>query len=410
MTGQTTSVTQFARNILYLFVHGFILVMGLELLEEAQVIGKLTESSVRAAIWALLTAYYVYRTHATFRTRSVLVAASVFAFFSTFGFVLGVLEDIRWFDTMPLLGRSGAYHGVPQKLCFSIWSCSVAWMFYLLLQGLEKTQAESDKLRSELAHITRVTALGEMAGGIAHELNQPLAAISNFAAAARILMTRNPDAHEEISKLLDEISTQALRSGHIIGKLRTMAEPSMESHVEVHVNNLVRDIVELMRPHLSDHDVTVQLEMPESNLLIHGDPIQIQQVLLNLIRNALDAMSDQPEESRSLQIDVLCTEGGPVEITVTDSGPGIADEMLENLFEAFFTTKPGGMGIGLSISRTIMEAHDGTICHDSDFEAGARFRLTIPSVISPVPEPHFHKTTAVERVTTDLDRPASSPH
>lgn len=408
MASQTTSVSQFARDVFCLFVHGFILVMGLELLEEAQFIGKLTESTVRAGVWGLLAGYYVYRTHTTFRSRPVLVAACVFAFFSTGGFVLGVVDDIRWFDTIPLLGRSGAYHGVPQKLCFCIWSCSIARLFYLLLRGLEENQAETDKLRSELAHITRVTALGELAGGIAHELNQPLSAISNFAAAARIMMDRNPEAREQICGLLDEIATQAQRSGHIISKLRAMAEPSPETHVRISANKLVTDIVGLMRPDLRNNDVTIQIELCSSDPRVVVDAVQIQQVLLNLIRNAIDAMSDQTAESRDLQISVQATADEWVEIAVTDSGPGITADMIENLFEPFITTKKGGMGIGLSISRSIIEAHGGTISYDADFTPGTRFLLRLPLVRMPVPQPHFQKPSATQPVTTDPDRPASS--
>lgn len=402
-----TSDSQFARNIFWLFVIGFALVLGLELLEEATLIGKLTESAVCAVIWGSVGCWLVFKTHATFHSRSLLIAVSVFAFFSTAGFVLGVFEDIRWFDAVPFPGRSGAYHGVPQKLCFCIWSCSIAWMFLLLLKGVEQTQAESDKLRSELAHVTRVTALGEMAGSIAHELKQPLSAISNFAAAANILIVRDPDARDQVCRLLEEISTQAQRSGHIISRLRAMTEPSPESHQEISVNDLVTDILDLMRPSLRNNDVTIQTELPESNPLIVADSIQIQQVLMNLLRNAIDSVSNQPVETRGVQVCVRAADIKTVEITVTDSGPGVADEMVKNLFEAFFTTKPGGMGIGLSISRSIMNAHAGTISYDAGYKSGARFRLTLPKVKRTVPDPHFRKQNGTDSVPPDRGPSAS---
>lgn len=281
-------------------------------------------------------------------------------------------------------------------------------MFYLLLRGLEKNQSETDKLRSELAHIARVTALGELAGGIAHELNQPLSAISNFAVAARILLKRNPDAQHEIGRLLDEISGQAQRSGHIIRKLRTMAEPSPESHEETSANELVKNILDLMLPELRMNDIQVEVGLSESEVRVCVDPVQIQQVLMNLIRNAIDAMSNQPDESRNLRISVQATADERVEITVSDSGPGLADEMTGTLFEPFFTTKKGGMGIGLSISHSIMEAHGGSISYDADFTPGARFCLHLPLVRTPVPQPHFQEPSTTIPVTTDPDRPASS--
>lgn len=401
------SVAQFARNILCLFIYGFVVVMTLEVLEEAKLIGKLTESASRAGAWGILVTWFVWRTQKAFPSRNVLIATSVFAFFSTCGFLLGVVEDIRWFDTIPLIGRDGAYHGVPQKVSFSIWSCCLAWMFFLLLRGVEQTQMESEKLRSELAHLTRVNTLSEFAGTLAHELNQPLTAIGNFAAAAQVRLSQND---EQTQELLREIVEQSKRAGEVIQRLRSLTQPSEESREVFVVNSLVFEIVRLMRAELQSQEVALKLKLDSREHQVLVDRILIQQVLMNLIQNSIAAMATVDPDSRVLNIS-SDLNAEQVRILVSDSGPGVTEEIGEKVFESFFTTKPDGMGLGLGISRTIVEGHGGALELLPDRSG---FCISLPLHRDKVPEPHFaigskqqSESVAEENATSSQTRPAN---
>lgn len=410
MPGQPQSVAQFARNILCLFIYGFVVVMTLEVLEEAKLIGKLTESASRAGAWGILVTWFVWRTHKAFPSRSVLIATSVFAFFSTCGFLLGVVEDIRWFDTIPLFGRDGAYHGVPQKVSFSIWSCCLAWMFYLLLRGVEQTQVESDKLRSEMEHLTRVNTLSEFAGTLAHEINQPLTAIGNYAAAAHVRLSQMPEADEQTQELLLEVVEQSKRAGDVIQRLRSLTQPSEESREVFVINSLVFDIVRLMRAELQRQEVALKLNLEPREHQVLVDRILIQQVLMNLIQNSIEAMASVDPDSRVLKIS-SDRDDGQVRIVVSDSGPGVPEEIGEKVFESFFTTKSDGMGLGLGISRNIVEGHGGTLKLMPD---GNAFCISLPLHQNSPPGPHFetepkrqHKSSTKESATGSQNRPSS---
>ncbi len=405
MPGQPPSIAQFARNILCLFIFGFVVVMTLEVLEEAKLIGKLAESVFRAGAWGILVTWFVWRTHKAFPSRGVLIATSVFAFCSMCGFLLGVVEDIRWFDTVPLIGRDGAYHGVPQKASFSIWSCCVAWMFFLLLRGVEQTQVESERLRSKLEHLNRVNTLGEFAGTLAHELNQPLTAIGNFAAAARARLSQHADADEQIQELLSDILDQSQRAGEVIRRLKSMTQPSEESRDLFAANGLVFAIVRLMQAELQSQDVALELNLDSREHRVLVDRILMQQVLMNLIQNSIEAMTSVEPESRILHISSDALDDR-IEIVVSDSGPCVSEDIAEQLFESFFTTKPDGMGLGLPISRSIVEGHGGTLELTPDRDG---FCIALPRHRENVPEPHLPVSSAGQndRATAPDDRQAS---
>ncbi|MCX5495318.1 PAS domain S-box protein [Kaistia dalseonensis] len=242
------------------------------------------------------------------------------------------------------------------------------------LSERQKTEARLQELQSELVHITRLTALGEMASALAHELNQPLAAISNYLNGLRRLIERTPDLSPRIGEALEKAAEQALRGGQIIQRLRSfVSRGETEKKVES-VAKLLEEASALALLGVKEKGINVRLRINPQADLVLVDKIQIEQVLLNLIRNAIEAMEHC--ERRELIISDERRED-MIMISVSDTGSGIAPDMAPRLFEAFATTKSHGMGVGLSICRTIIESHGGEIWVDSNPEGGTIFRFTV---------------------------------
>lgn len=236
-------------------------------------------------------------------------------------------------------------------------------------------EARLQELQSELIHISRVTAMGEMASALAHELNQPLSAIANYLRGSARLLGQETIPRERLNDALDKANEQALRAGQIIRRLRDfLARGDTELRIE-NLRKLVEEASALALVGAKDYGVTVQFRFEPGVDLVLADRVQIQQVLVNLIRNAVDAMINAPR--RELGIVVAPNQPGWVEIAIADTGPGISGEIAEQLFQPFITTKPQGMGVGLSISRTIVEAHGGRIAVEPTPGGGATFRFTL---------------------------------
>jgi two-component system sensor kinase FixL len=232
------------------------------------------------------------------------------------------------------------------------------------------------ELQTELVHISRLTAMGEMASALAHELNQPLSAIANYLKGAkRLLEGRADDESKMISGAMDKAAEQSLRAGQIIRRLRDfVARGESERRVES-INKLVEEANALALVGAKEHGVRVRLRIDPAHDLILADKVQIQQVLLNLLRNAIEAVAQS--ERRELLVSTRPSAGGMVEVSVADTGPGISPDVAPQLFQPFITTKPQGMGVGLSISRTIIEAHGGQIWTEANPGGGAIFRFTL---------------------------------
>lgn len=406
MSEPNRPISRFTRRLLRVFIQGFVLTIAVELLEAFGVISDLTESVTRLCVWMLLVGRFALFTRRTFDRGDVLLAVILFAVFSSSAFVLMMTEDIPSLNDSMLIGRHGAYHSLTKKIVFSCWSCSIVWIFIVVLRGVEETEAslhenlnrvrqemderkraeaKSLQVQAELAHVNRLATLSEMVTGIAHELNQPLGAISFMSDAG--LKTDKDDAPpppEKTQELMTAIGEQARRAGDIIRRLRDMARRSDENRNEIGINDLVGEVIELVTPELRLNAIDLNLDWAESNPRIYVDRIQIQQVVLNLIRNAADALEAEPKKLSIRTVEspdpapARKDVPGSAIVVVSDSGVGIAEEKLSNVFKPFFTTKSHGMGMGLSISRSIVEAHDGWLSVLSAVGQGSEFTLTLP--------------------------------
>jgi two-component system sensor kinase FixL len=241
----------------------------------------------------------------------------------------------------------------------------------------QQTQAKLQELQSELVHMSRLSAMGEMASALAHELNQPLAAISNYMKGSRRLLAANADLNiAKIETALDRAADQAIRAGQIIRRLREfVSRRESEKRVES-LAKLMEEAGALGLTGAREQNILLRLELDSTCDSVLVDRVQIQQVLVNLFRNALEAMADSPE--RELTASSMKTSDDMVELSISDTGHGFSETALTNLFETFFTTKETGMGVGLSISRSIVEAHGGRMWAETNDSGGATFRLTLP--------------------------------
>ncbi len=241
----------------------------------------------------------------------------------------------------------------------------------------QQTEARLQELQGELVHVSRLTALGEMASALAHELNQPLTAIANYLKGSGRLLASETAPRELLREAIDKASEQALRAGEIIRRLRDfVARGETERRVES-VSKLIEEAAALALVGVREQGVHVRLRLsPEADLVL-ADRVQVQQVALNLIRNAVDAMADAPR--RELTIASEPADGGLVQVSVSDTGPGVSAEVADQLFQPFITTKRTGMGVGLSISRTIIESHGGRIWFENRPDGGAVFSFTLRS-------------------------------
>jgi len=243
----------------------------------------------------------------------------------------------------------------------------------------QQTEARLQELQTELVHISRLTAMGEMASTLAHELNQPLSAIANYMKGSRRLLEHSPDENSAMMRdAMDKAAEQAMRAGQIIRRLRDfVARGESERRVES-VKKLIEEASALALVGAKDQGVRVRFQFDPAVDLVLADKVQIQQVLLNLVRNAIEAM--EASDKRELVIAAAATEENSVTISVGDTGSGIAPEMTSQLFQPFVTTKRHGMGVGLSISRTIIEGHGGQIWADPNPGGGTVFRFTLRGV------------------------------
>lgn len=247
------------------------------------------------------------------------------------------------------------------------------------LSERQQSEVRLQELQSELVHVSRLTAMGEMASSLAHELNQPLSAIANYMKGSRRLLEESSDERSALLReAMDKAAEQAMRAGQIIRRLRDfVARGETERQIES-VSKLVEEASALALVGAKELGIRVRFHLDRRFDLVLVDKVQIQQVLLNLVRNAIDAMSES--DRRELSVTTAPAHDGMIEIQIADTGSGISDEVAAQLFQPFFTTKPHGMGVGLSICRTIVDAHGGQIGTRPNPGGGSVFYFTLRAV------------------------------
>ena len=263
----------------------------------------------------------------------------------------------------------------------------------LLITGLMeiKRRVEESRNRAEgalrqaqadLAHISRVTTLGELTASLAHEVKQPIAAAVTDANTCLRWLTRDQPDLDEAREAASRMAKDATRAAEIIARVRLMFKKGVAQRELVDVSELLREMVILLRNEISRHSISVRTELAEALPQIMGDRVQLQQVVMNLIINSIDAMKDV-EGTRELTINSRRAEGEQVMVSVTDTGVGLPSQQADQIFDAFFSTKAHGTGMGLRISRSIVESHGGRLWATDNSPRGASFNLTLPTKVEP---------------------------
>jgi C4-dicarboxylate-specific signal transduction histidine kinase len=241
-------------------------------------------------------------------------------------------------------------------------------------------EAEAALQHQEIAHLMRVSVLGELSGSIAHEINQPLTAIlSNAQAALRLLSQKSPDL-EEIRDALQDIVQEDNRAGEVIRRLRQLLKKGERKFESVNINDLVRSTAALLHNELIGREISLRFDLENRLFLTSGDSVQLQQVLLNLVMNGMDAMASTPANQRHILISTRGMDSGSVDVRVKDRGHGIRPLEKDRLFQPFYTTKEHGLGLGLAICSTIIQAHGGQLTLLNDASGGAIAMFSLPSL------------------------------
>lgn len=295
------------------------------------------------------------------------------------------VADSRWeVADLPLekLFRTEAVHNwTSAALMFSAFVIAGLLMLSQLRHKEQRRlQAEEQALQhqNDLAHVDRLNIMGEMASGLAHELNQPLSAISTYCQAGLRIIKTSGEKPEKLVHALEQAASQALRAGKIIHRMRRFSSKGKVRRSQMDLNKVIRNAVSFVEPELDKKGITLQLELTSDLPPVVADSIQIEQVILNLLHNAIEAMVAGNSTIRNLAVTSRQTDTGPVEIMVHDTGPGLDTATVDRIFDTFFSTKEDGMGLGLAISHSIVEAHGGQLHVDSVTGAGTTFYFTLP--------------------------------
>jgi C4-dicarboxylate-specific signal transduction histidine kinase len=242
-----------------------------------------------------------------------------------------------------------------------------------------RAEEQSRAHQAELAHVTRLSTVGEMATGIAHEVNQPLTAMVTASQACLRMTESGTVDFDKVRETMREVATQGLRAGEIIRHLREFTRMRETKRTTVDPNDLVQEAARFVEAEALENGINMKLELGAELPRVVVDAIQVEQVILNLLRNAIEAMEGTAADQHLLTVQTRKNKAGMVELLVSDTGPGLSEETASRIFDAFFTTKSHGMGMGLSISRSIIEAHKGCLWADGLLGDGATFHFTLPS-------------------------------
>jgi C4-dicarboxylate-specific signal transduction histidine kinase len=254
------------------------------------------------------------------------------------------------------------------------------------ITGRKRAEAEARdserryrEVQAELAHASRVATMGQLMASIAHEVRQPIAAVVTNAQAGLNWLGAQPPDLEEVRQTLGCITRDGMRAGDVVGRIRALIKKAPPRKEDLEINEAVLEVIALTRAEVLKSGVSVRTQLAEGLPVIRADRVQLQQVILNLIINAVEAMSGVGEGARELLISTGRDASNGVLISLRDSGPGLDPKSLDRLFEAFYSTKAEGMGLGLAISRTIIEAHGGRLWASANVPRGAEFQFTVPA-------------------------------
>jgi C4-dicarboxylate-specific signal transduction histidine kinase len=302
---------------------------------------------------------------------------------------------VQYYFIPPLRSFAITLHDLPFSLTFLGCQAFATWLVSrrkqteeslrrmntaLVNQMAERERAEESlrRVRSELARVARVTTVGELAASIAHEINQPLGAIvANSDACIAWLALESPNL-AEARAAAERAALGATRTSEVIHRIRSLISNAPSERIPVQLNDVISEIVDLAAPQALKHGVSMTVELQPSLPPVHGDKIQFQQVILNLVTNGIEATSGVSERPRQLEIRSQTLGTDQVQVSVSDSGVGVAPELMTRLFEPFFTTRSQGIGMGLPISRSIIEAHGGRLWVESSLGQGSIFQFSVP--------------------------------
>ncbi|MFS8045581.1 sensor histidine kinase [Rhizobium sp. BR 314] len=247
---------------------------------------------------------------------------------------------------------------------------------YLAIR-IETIDARAREAQSELARMSRLMIVGELGTSIAHEVSQPITAITANGNAALRWLAATPADHDEARRAIERIVADAGRAGDVIGRVRMLVSRSSPSRDMIDLGEAIDNVLELVRSEIRKNQISLRTELANDLPLVAGDRVQLQQVILNFIMNAIEALADVSTDVRELLVSAAAAES-KITVSVRDTGIGIAPARLDRIFEAFYTTKPNGMGMGLAISRSIIEAHGGSVYAAPNFPHGTVFGFTLP--------------------------------
>jgi signal transduction histidine kinase len=241
----------------------------------------------------------------------------------------------------------------------------------------QRAEMEARRYLATMAELDRRAAMGHLTASLAHELRQPLAAILRNSEAAAMLIASGSPSLEDLAEIVDDIRKDDKRADDVIRRVKTLLQGHQLTAESIDVNEVARDTVEVVAPDARARGARVQIDLLKAPLVVAGDRVHLQQVLLNIVLNSLDAMGQTPQEQRFLLVSSSIRNGN-AELSVRDGGPGIPSGAMQRIFEPFFSTKADGMGMGLSIARSIVEAHHGRIVAENNVGRGAMLRVTLP--------------------------------
>lgn len=256
--------------------------------------------------------------------------------------------------------------------------------FVGMLRDLTDSKASEERTlrqHQEMITASRLTTMGEMAAAMAHELNQPLTAITNYASASLRLLKTGVPHQEDVVDALQRIDTQAHRAGEIIRRLRDFVRPETINLQVISIDSIIDEIRPLAALDARANNITLTIDVADNLPEIMADQLQIQQVILNLLRNGVDAMKESSPENRQLRLTAYCPAPDTVRIDIIDRGAGVPEDVKDSLFDPFFSTKSDGMGMGLAICQTIAKAHSGTVSFFSNPEMGTTFSISLPTKV-----------------------------